>query len=302
MVAQARVPYGSRGTAAVNRSTLMGTSCVQTIIGPHGLPPRLDVAVAPALLAESARCPDTTWLRLYRPAATVAFTRLDIVRAGERRASAAGAAAVAHGFNPVLRAPGGRAVAYHDGSLCVEVIGPAQVPGVDPGRRFQEFADLFVAALREVGVPASVGEVPGESCPGRYSVRAGRWVKLAGTAQRVVRHGWIVAGALVVRNSAAIRAVTGEVYDVLGLPFDPATVGSVESFAPTVDVDELVAAIRRRFPGGDRHVEASCPQRLLDLARRWAAQYPDPWSRAACVTGTSGSAGHHDRAEGARCR
>lgn len=301
-MSRTREPRGVSTVKDGTASALLSTSRVMALTGPHGLPPWLDVAVAPALLAESARHPDTTWLRLYRPAATVAFTRLDLVRAGERRAAAAAAAAVGQGFAPVLRAPGGRAVAYHDGTLCVEVIGPSQASGLDPGRRFEEFADLFVRALHRVGVPASVGEVPGESCPGRYSVRADRNVKLVGTAQRVVRQGWIIAGALVVHNAAAIRAVTAEVYDALGLPFDPATVGSVESYAPSVDIDEVTVAIRELFADGDRYREPSSSGALLGLARTWAAEHPDPWSRLSWASANPDPRGHHDRAEGARCR
>ena len=59
-------------------------------------------------------CRSTSVLRVYRPAPTVAFGRLDRLRPGF---GAAVAAARRHGFEPVLRAPGGHAVAYHEGCL-----------------------------------------------------------------------------------------------------------------------------------------------------------------------------------------
>ena len=36
--------------------------------------------------------------------------------------------------------------------------------------RYRLFGSMFAQALREVGVDARVGEIPGEYCPGEYSV------------------------------------------------------------------------------------------------------------------------------------
>src|SRR3712207_7304772 len=51
--------------------------------------------------------------------------------------------------------------------------------------RFTAMAELVRAALARLGVPAQVGELPGEYCPGAWSLHAGG-VKLAGIAQRVI--------------------------------------------------------------------------------------------------------------------
>ena len=66
-------------------------------------------------------------------------------------------------------------------------------------------------------------EIPGEYCPGEYSVHAqlpasagGGRIKLVGTAQRVVTGGWWFSTGIVVSDSAPLRAVTADVYRALG--------------------------------------------------------------------------------------
>ena len=55
--------------------------------------------------------------------------------------------------------------------------------------RFERTAARIARALAGLGVDARVGEVPGEYCPGRYSVNACGVSKLAGIGQRVVAGG-----------------------------------------------------------------------------------------------------------------
>src|SRR4051794_41791294 len=79
--------------------------------------PRLDAALGAVLLAHAG---DEPLLRVSRPAPTVGFGRLDRIRPGFGDAVLA---ARAHGFEPVLRAPGGHAAAYHHGSVVLELGG-----------------------------------------------------------------------------------------------------------------------------------------------------------------------------------
>ena len=55
---------------------------------------------------------------------------------------------------------------------------PAPIADPQPPKRtyerFEEVAGLIADALRALGVDARVGEVPGEYCPGAYSVNARR--------------------------------------------------------------------------------------------------------------------------------
>ena len=67
----------------------------------------------------------------------------------------------------MLRAPGGRAAAYDEASVVLElaVADPDPVTGVQ--ERFADLGEGMAGALRSLGVDARVGEVPGKSRPAR---------------------------------------------------------------------------------------------------------------------------------------
>ncbi|MGG7441762.1 lipoate--protein ligase family protein [Zafaria sp. J156] len=187
-------------------------------------------------------------LRLYRPSATLAFGQRDVRLPGY---DAAAAAASAHGFAPLVRKAGGRAAAYHPGTLIVDHVEPSPRAMEGHQHRFRALGELYADALRGLGVDAGVGELPGEYCPGEFSVhgRPGPGstsdvpVKLVGTAQRVVSGAWLFASVFVVQDSAPLRAVTADVYAAMGLPLDPATAGAVEDLVPGVTVADVEAAL-----------------------------------------------------------
>ena len=185
------------------------------------------------------KSPVTRVLRLGQPAPTVAFGRLDTRRPGY---AAARVIAVRHGFEPVVRDVGGHAAAYDEGCLVVEIGGWQSDPREQTGARFEAFAELVTAALRQTGVDARVGEVPDEYCPGRFSVNARGSTKLAGLAQRVTTSGWVLSGIVTVRAPERVRAVVEDVYAALDLPLNPRTVGCVADelpVAPALSVDDL---------------------------------------------------------------
>lgn len=222
--------------------------------------PALEAAVSVALLAEAAA--GTPALRVYRPDPAMAFGRLDALRPGFR---AACSAAAAHGFTPVLRAPGGHAAAYHEGCLGVDMTMPDADAITGMQNRFEQTGAQLAAALRTLGVDARVGEIPGEYCPGRFSVNGGGRVKLIGTAQRVVRGAWLFAAIIVGGDVAPLRGVLVDVYSALDLPFDPATVGGVNAA-----VDDVERAVLASF--GDL-VEAPLPDAVLADARARADRH-----------------------------
>jgi lipoate-protein ligase A len=202
--------------------------------------PALDVAAGHALLERAARGEIGETLRLYRPGATCAFGRLDRLAPGF---PAAVDAARAHGFSPLLRQPGGHAAAYDAGALCVDVVRPEAdaVPALQA--RFAAASELFAAALRTVGVDARVGEIPGEYCPGQWTVNARGAVKLVGTAQRLVRGASLLGAVVLVRGGARVRAVLEDVNAALGLAWDPATAGAAEDDVPGLTVDDVERAV-----------------------------------------------------------
>lgn len=184
----------------------------------------LDTAFSHALLREVAQGRAPSCFRLYRPDEVLAFSLLD------RRASgfaAAVAAAEALGFEAVLRLAGGRAALFHRQSLAFAWCRADPEPRDGIEARYREIADVLVQALRALGVDARVGPVPGEYCPGRYSVNARGCVKLAGVGQRVVSGASYVGGVVMVDDAARAREALGPVYRALGLPFDAARIGSV---------------------------------------------------------------------------
>src|SRR5699024_2717615 len=89
------------------------------------------------------------------------------------------------GFTPGGRRVGGRAAAYHHGSVVIDHIQPENDAMFGFRQRFEYFGQLVTAALASLDVAAAVGEIPGEYCAGEYSVHAvlnsGRQIKLAGT-------------------------------------------------------------------------------------------------------------------------
>ena len=184
-------------------------------------------------------------LRVYRPStATVAFGRIDTLRPGYADAVAA---ARAGGFEPVVRAVGGRAVAYDPTCLVLDHVAPEPDRTLSTRRRFDDFGRLHADALRALGVDARVGEVPEEYCPGPFSVNARGLVKLVGTAQRVVRGGWQFSAVVIVDGAARLREVLAPVYASIDLPFAPASVGAVADEVPGVTADDVEGAALEQY-------------------------------------------------------
>lgn len=197
------------------------------------------------------------YLRIYRPRPTVAFTGRDRLSAGY---PAARSAAAALGFAPVLRAPGGRAVAYHRDSLCVEVVanGFGDLQAVE--QRFVAVGQVFVDVLAGFGVDARLGQASGEVCPGRHSVLVEGRGKVVGTAQRLTARGFLIGAALVVDRPEPVREVTTTVYRHLGLPFDPGTLVAVTDLVPTCTTEAFATAVRQRFAAELDVVESAWPR------------------------------------------
>ena len=194
-------------------------------------------------------------VRLYRPEPTVSFGQQDVRMPGYE---AAQQQSTQHGFAPIVRKVGGRAAAYHPGSLGIDHIQPEDDAMFGFRQRFEYFGEMLTATLERLGVNAALGEIPNEYCAGEYSVHAvldaDHRIKLAGTAQRVVKGAWLFSTSLVIENGTAVRDVLTYVYQALELPLDPSTVGAVEDAAPGVTfedvIDELQLAYQQRFLGG----------------------------------------------------
>jgi len=211
--------------------------------GPVGTDPEYDVTLGPRLLREGRAGADE-FLRIYSPAPTAAFSRRDTLRPGYRRAAEA---ARRHGFAPVVRPQGGSLAAYHRGSVVLDHVHRAPDPSLATVGRFREFAARHAAVLTGLGVDARIGAVPGEYCPGEYSLNAGGRHKIVGSAQRVTRDGWLFSTVIQVAGTERLRAVLTDAYRELGYDFDPGSVGSIEDTARAVTVEAVTAAMSAAY-------------------------------------------------------
>ncbi|RIL05783.1 MAG: lipoate--protein ligase [Proteobacteria bacterium] len=202
--------------------------------------PALDTAFSRALLDLVARGEAPETFRLYRTDDVLAFSGVDAASPGF---ASAVAAARALGFAPALRLAGGRAAVFTRETLAFAWTIPASESrdGIHP--RFEELADLVAAALRRLGVDARVGEVPGEYCPGEYSVSARGAKKLMGVGQRVVRGAAHVGGVVVVERADRVRDALVPVYDAMGFDWAPDTTGAIADEAPGATLTSVAAAL-----------------------------------------------------------
>jgi octanoyl-[GcvH]:protein N-octanoyltransferase len=239
--------------------------------GRLGDDPVLDLALATALLEQVASGDRGPVIRVYRPAATVAFGRRDSFLEGFVEAARA---AVSAGFTPAIRSAGGRAAAYHEQCLVIDEIVPARDAMADVDARFAAEAESQAQALRDLGVDARVGEVPGEYCPGRFTVNAGGQTKLIGAAQRIISGAWLFSSVVVVGDTRLVRDVLVDVYAALGLEWDPGSVGSVADELPGATVEVIRAALLehltaryRLVPSSVREAERAAARGFLDRHR-----------------------------------
>ncbi len=217
--------------------------------------PALEVALAATLLRAVAAGQRPPVVRIYRPPPTVAFGRRDAFLPGFAQAAEA---ARRLGFAPVIRAQGGRAAAYDGSCLVIDEVMPSGDSMSGIHERFADDAARQAQGLRALGVDARVGEVAGEYCPGPFTVNAAGARKLLGSAQRIVRGGWLLSTVVVVDGAAQLRAVLEDVYAALALDWNPETVGSIARELPGTSIDVVEEAL---------------------VASSYAARYPlHPWT------------------------
>lgn len=181
-------------------------------------------------------------LRVWQPPRHVAFGRQDSAANGYERARAI---AQDHGYEPVERSVGGRAVA-HTGTTVAFAYGVAAEQTIQT--RYRGVTGLLRRALRSLGVDTRRGEPDDAFCPGTHSLQ--NRGKIVGIAQRVRRDAALVAGCVVVRRAdeTAIAEVLKPIYGALSVPFNPESVGSVEAAGgpgkPEQTIDVIDTTVR----------------------------------------------------------
>jgi lipoate-protein ligase A len=232
----------------------------------HSFPdqPELSTAISRTILRRVAAGELPPTIRIHRPGNEVAFGRQDL--ASPRYEAAAGAARAA-GFAAVERLAGGRAAVFHSGTIAIARAYPDPQPPKRTYARFEEMADQIAGALRGLGVDARVGELPGEYCPGAYSVNARGAVKLSGIGQRMIRGGAHMGGVVVASGGAEVARALEPVYEALELEWDPATSGDVSAeLGRQVDPGEIEEALIAELAKTYELVDAELDEETLRQA------------------------------------
>ena len=234
----------------------------------HSFPdqPELSTAISRTILRQVAAGELPPTIRIHRPGNEVAFGRQDLANPNF---DAAADAARRAGFAAVERLAGGRAAVFHRGTIAIARAYADPQPPKRTYARFEEMAGMIAAALRGMGVDARVGEVPGEYCPGAYSVNARNTVKLAGIGQRMIRGGAHMGGVVVASGGREVARALEPVYRALELEWDPATSGDVsEELGREVDPGEIEEALIAELAKSYELVDAELDDQTVELARR----------------------------------
>jgi len=235
--------------------------------------PAAGPALARIILDQVAAGERPATVRISRPGRVVAFGRRDTVSPGYPEAVAAMRQA---GFRGMERLTGGRVAAHTEGTMVLAITTPQQAPAAGTSLRFRHGAELVRSALAGLGIDARTGAVPGEYCPGRWSVNAEGRVKLAGVGQRIIRGAAHVGFVIVAGGSEDLRRVLVPVHRALGLDWDPGTLGSVEDVRPGTTLGQVEAALLANLEQDARLEAGDLDRATLDQARREAGRFRPP--------------------------
>ena len=215
--------------------------------------PTADRERAADLLARTAETGQPA-VRVWTPHRQVAFGRRDANTDGYR---AARRAAEKHGFTPIERSVGGRAVAYTGHTLAFAHAIPIDDLRSGMGDRYNDVTAALLKALRGVGADVVRGEPDGSYCPGDHSISAADAAgeptgKVVGIAQRIRAGAALVSGCVTVAaaDEPELRGVLNPVYKSLGVPFAANSVGSVSGAGGPDDPEAVARAIEDALING----------------------------------------------------
>jgi octanoyl-[GcvH]:protein N-octanoyltransferase len=246
---------------------------VEVLNEAHPDDPGLDTGISHAILTAvgEGRLPET--FRIHPTSRIVAFGRQDRVAAGYRDAVAA---ARASGYLPIERLAGGRAAVFHEGTLAFSWATPTAEPRAAVTERFEAISELMADAFGDLGLDSRVGELPGEYCPGAYSVNIGGIAKVMGVGQRLVRGAAHLGGVIVVDGGRRIADVLGPVYRALGLAWDPRTAGDLQDHLPGVSLQDVTDAVVTRLAAVAPTIPSTLPDWLVEEGRQLTPTHFSP--------------------------
>lgn len=243
------------------------------ILAGQSLPggPADDVVLGPLLLSKGLS-EAREIVRIWRPEPTAAFSRRDSRRPGFTRATEV---VRELGFMPVIRPQGGQLAAYHRGSVAIDHVVRTSKPTEGLKDRFKWFARSHADVLSAFGLDVRIGELPGEYCPGEYSINVGGATKVVGSAQRITRDGWLFSTIVQVTGSASIRDVLIAAYDEIGYELNSSTIGSIEDYRPDISTDAVEQALIDVYASGTDVIQTSLSGEILqEVASRSATGEP----------------------------
>ncbi len=227
----------------------------------------LDTAVSRAMLLAASEGRIGEAFQIHRPGRIVAFGKHDAITPGFDEAVAI---ARVKGFLPIVRLAGGRAAVFHERSLAFNWTMPADDPTRGVHDRFRMLSNVMVGAFARLGLDARIGEVPGEYCPGEFSVNLDGTIKVMGVGQRLARKAAHIGGVVVVDDATTVNDVLVPVYASLGLEMDPAATGALSLRQPDITADDVIRAVLAELSEVATLVPTSLDPRILEHARSLA--------------------------------
>lgn len=226
--------------------------------------PALDVAVSHAVLDAVAAGEIGSVFRLHPAHPVLAFGMADRIQPGY---PAAVRVAAAHGFVPVERLAGGRAAVFHERTLAFSWAMAEDDPRTGISQRFRLVSAMMRDAFRSLKIDARVGEIPGEYCPGEYSVNVGGVVKVMGVGQRLVKGAAHIGGVIVVDDGDRIRDVLIPVYRALRIDWDPRTAGALADRSAGTKTAEVTDAVVAQLKDRTEVVSGTIPDEIIERGR-----------------------------------
>ncbi|MEX1037586.1 MAG: lipoate--protein ligase family protein [Acidimicrobiia bacterium] len=226
--------------------------------------PALDVAVSHAVLDAVAAGEIGSVFRLHPAHPVLAFGMADRIQPGY---PAAVRVAAAHGFVPVERLAGGRAAVFHERTLAFSWAMAEDDPRTGISQRFRLVSAMMRDAFRSLKIDARVGEIPGEYCPGEYSVNVGGVVKVMGVGQRLVKGAAHIGGVIVVDDGDRIRDVLIPVYRALRIDWDPRTAGALADRSAGTKTGDVADAVVAQLKETTEVVSGTIPDEIIERGR-----------------------------------
>jgi octanoyl-[GcvH]:protein N-octanoyltransferase len=245
--------------------------------------PGLDTALSRSILDRVSAGEMPATMRLYVPSREVAFGKRDTVTP---QYPAAVAAARQAGFNAVERLAGGRAAVFTEDTIAFSLAVPDPDPRSTIYDRFRHISAVMVAAFKRLGVSSDVGEIPGEYCPGEFSVHHDHRIKLMGVGQRLAKSAAHVGGVVVVNRTDLLLQALIPVYRALELEWRPATAGSIGDIRSGISNDDVLAALREALSSQYAVSKDRLNDEMVRAARASAALY---LPKVATATGPEGT-------------